>query len=104
MRDGKKLKEIEEEDIVIFIFIGLFALKLFSNQVERKYRLCNDEDARKLYHYINEFTFIVAIIISGYYVWINLKEEEINHWAIIANVLSIIGVGIFLYFEIVSDD
>ena len=103
MRD-EKLKEIEEEDFIIYIFIALFVLKLYSNKVERKYRIYNDTSCRKRYHYINEITFIVAMLISIYYVYTNLKNNEVNYLAIIANVLSIVGVLIFLYFEIISDD
>lgn len=44
------------------------------------------------------------MLISIYYVYTNLKNDEINYLAIIANVLSIVGVIIFLYFEIISDD
>ena len=99
----KQLKEIRKEDIIWFIFIILFLLKMYSNEVERDYRINNKESSRKKYHYINEFTYIVAIAIAIYYICTNWKSES-KHISLITNGLSIIGLLIFVWLEIKSED
>ncbi len=99
-----KLKKIDEEDIVLVIFIGLFLLKLLSNMVEREYRISGRDDKRRMYHYINIFTFIVALIISLYYIYITLGEEEWDYLVLLANVLTVLTIFILIYKEVVSDD
>ena len=58
-----KLKQIDLEDFVLIIFIVLFIMKMWSNLEEREYRIYNDIEKKKRYHYINEFNFIVAFLI-----------------------------------------
>ena len=99
-----KLKKIDEEVIVLVIFIGLFLLKLLSNMVEREYRISGRDDKRRMYHYINIFTFIVALIISLYYIYITLGEEEWDYLVLLANVLTVLTIFILIYKEVVSDD
>lgn len=102
--NDEKVKKTYEEDSILFIFIVLFILKLYSNAVERNYRINYDINCRKRYHYINEFTFIVAGIIYLYYVYCNCCEEKINYLTLFANIMSLVIVVIFVYFEIVDDD
>jgi len=99
----EKLKNIDEEDFIWFIFIILFILKMYSNKVEREYRINKDENCRKRYHEINEFTYIVAIAIAIYYIYKNWNTDN-RKVSIITNVLSIIGLLIFAYIEITSND
>lgn len=103
MKD-EKLKEIDKEDFIWIIFIILFLFKLYSNNVEREYRINNNMKSRKKYHDINTFTLIVALIISIYYIYCNLKEEETNLVALICNVLSAVIIVVFIYYEITDED
>ena len=99
----QKLKDIDEEDIIWLIFIGIFILRIYSNKVEREYRINNKLDCRKKYHKINEFTYIIAIVIALYYIYRNWNTENRNI-SLITNGLSIIVLVIFYYLEETSND
>jgi len=99
----KKLKDINEEDFIWFIFIMLFLLKIYSNKIEREYRIKKDEKCRKLYHEINEFTYIIAILIAIYYIYRNWKTQN-RKVSIVTNTLAIISSIIFIYLELTSND
>ena len=102
--EDPKLKNVKIEDFLLIIFIILFFLKLHSNKVEKDYRINHNLQNRKKYHDINVFTFIVALIISIYYIYCNCKEEKMNYLLLIANILTLITVIIFIYLEITDDD
>lgn len=99
-----KLKQIDLEDFVLIIFIALFIMKMWSNLEEREYRIYNDIEKKKRYHYINEFTFIVAFLIYAYYVYRDYNNEEKNHLVMFANILSLVTLIIFIYLEVTSND
>lgn len=99
-----KLKSIDEEDFIFIVFIVLFLVKMYSNKVEREYRIRNDEKCRKRYHHINEIAFGISIIIYAYIVYSNYKTEDCDKLVLIANGLSLIVLLIFLYLEIICDD
>lgn len=98
-----KLKELDEEDLVWFIFIILFIIKMYSNLVERNYRINNSESDRVKYHNLNIFTYVIAIAIALYYIYVNWESNN-KRTSLITNGLSIIGLLIFLFLELNSDD
>ncbi len=98
-----KLKELDEEDLVWFIFIILFIIKMYSNLVERNYRINNSERDRVKYHNLNIFTYVIAIAIALYYIYVNWESDN-KRTSLITNGLSIIGLLIFLFLELNSDD
>lgn len=100
----EKIKKIDTEDFIWAVFLVLFLLKIHSNQVEREYRINNDESCRKRYHYINEFTLIAALLIYLYFIFCNCKEEKINGLALLGNILSVVTLVIFIYLELLDDD
>ena len=99
----KKLKDINEEDLIWCIFIILFIIKIYSNKVERKYRITNSEQYRRMYHNLNHFTYIIAILIAIYYIYRNWNTDN-RKTALITNSLSIIGLVIFIYTELKCED
>lgn len=100
---NSQLKDIDKEDVIWIIFILIFVLRMYSNEIERKYRIYKDELCRKRYHYINEFTYIVAIIIAIYCIYDGWNGEH-KGCCIITNSLSIIGLIIFIWLEISCED
>ena len=98
-----KLKELDEEDLVWFIFIILFIIKMYSNLAERNYRINNNESDRIKYHNLNIFTYVIAIAIALYYIYVDWDDDN-KYITIITNGLSIIGLLIFLFLELNSND
>ena len=98
-----KLKELDEEDLVWFIFIILFIIKMYSNLVERNYRINNSERDRVKYYNLNIFTYVVAIAIALYYIYVNWDDDN-KYITLITNGLSIVGLLIFLFLELNSND
>lgn len=98
-----KLKELDEEDLVWFIFIILFIIKMYSNLVERNYRINNNESDRIKYHNLNIFTYVIAIAIALYYIYVDWDDDN-KYITIITNGLSIVGLLIFLFLELNSND
>ena len=98
-----KLKELDEEDLVWFIFIILFIIKMYSNLVERNYRINNNESDRIKYHNLNIFTYVIAIAIALYYIFVNCDDDN-KYITLITNGLSIVGLLIFLFLELNSND
>lgn len=98
-----KLKELDEEDLVWFIFIILFIIKMYSNLIERNYRINNNESDRIKYHNLNIFTYVIAIAIALYYIYVDWDDDN-KYITIITNGLSIVGLLIFLFLELNSND
>ena len=90
-----KLKELDEEDLVWFIFIILFIIKMYSNLVEKSDRI--------KYHNLNIFTYVIAIAIALYYIYVNWDDDN-KYITLITNGLSIVGLLIFLFLELNSND
>ena len=112
----KKLKEIKIEDYIWIIYIGIIILSWYSNNLERKYILFNDQISKKEYKSIIEFIFFILFIVYLYFLngsykeYNNLKEtdskkkKDLVTLSLVGTLLLTISGFIFLYIAINDDN
>jgi hypothetical protein len=62
-----KLKELLAEDKIWLIYIGIIFLSWYSNNLERKYFVFNDQKSKQKYRNIIIFIFTILIIVYFYF-------------------------------------
>lgn len=101
-----KLKEIENENIVIFIYFILLFIYLYANTIEVNYIKYGNNEDKKTYRNLLFLVFSVAFIISLYYTINNYKNlnntnnneiYNLNILSLLANILIVIATGIYIY-------
>ena len=112
----KKLKELKIEDYIWVIYIGLIIMSWYSNNLERKYYIYNDEISKYKYREIIILIFTILIFIYIYFFKDSfdsvkeLKETDSNEkkllvtLSFIASLLILICGFIFLYISIRDED
>ena len=84
MNIGIKLKRIEREDLIWFIYLFIAIFALISDAYEKNYILTNNKKSQKLFKTINITVLCIAFFIYLYFVLINyedlkqLKKEATN--------------------------
>lgn len=63
----KRLKQIEIENNIWIIYIGIIILSIYGNSKEKDYFLTNNNQSKEIYRKINTFIFIVLIIVYSYF-------------------------------------
>ncbi len=111
-----RLKEIEEENIVWLIYLGIIALSYYANYKEVKYILTKSTKDKEEYRKIMLIIFIILVIIyyhftvSSYNSIKSLKETDtekkktLTYAAFIASLLVLISGIIFLIIIIKDED
>jgi len=69
-----KLKQLVAEDKIWLIYIGIIFLSWYSNSLERKYFVFNDQKSKQKYRNIIIFIFTILIIVYFYF----FKESVID--------------------------
>ena len=113
---NNKLKELNIEDFIWVIYIGIILLSWYSNILERKYYINNDNISKEEYRKIIIFIFSILIIVYLYFLKgsyddvINIKitdsnkKKELLYLSFIASLLIAISGIIFLYIAINDED
>ncbi len=111
-----KLREIDTEDFIWFIYLGIIFLSWYSNGLERKYFLENDKKSKEMYRHIIIFIFSVLVLVYLYFVkdsyeGVNslkqsdsFKKKELTVLSFISSLLIAISGFIFLYIAISDND
>lgn len=111
-----RLKEIEEENIVWLIYLGIIALSYYANYKEVKYILTKSTKNKEEYRKLMLIIFIILVIIyyhftvSSYNSIKSLKETDtekkktLTYAAFIASLLVLISGIIFLIIIIKDED
>lgn len=111
-----RLKEIEEENIVWLIYLGIIALSYYANYKEVKYILTKSTKDKEEYRKLMLIIFIILVIIyyhftvSSYNSIKSLKETDtekkktLTYAAFIASLLVLISGIIFLIIIINDKD
>ncbi|MBE6159789.1 MAG: hypothetical protein E7157_01940 [Lactobacillales bacterium] len=106
---NRKLEQIKIEDFIWIIYIGIIALSFYSNSLEEKYYLFNDNISKEKYRKIMIFIFSILIIVYLYFVkdslddYKNLKENDslkkkkLVTLSLIGSLLIALSGVIFLY-------
>ena len=111
-----KLKELNIEDFIWVIYIGIILLSWYSNSLERKYYINNDNISKEEYRKIIIFIFSILIIVYLYFLKSSYddvkniktidsnKKKELLYLSFIASLLIAISGIIFLYIAINDED
>ena len=111
-----KLKQLDIEDFIWVIYIGIIIMSWYSNSLERKYYIYNDAVSKEKYRKI--ITFIFLILIVGYVYFLkssiddikklksndSLRKKNLVYLSFVGSLLIFISGVIFLYISIVDDD
>ena len=113
---NNKLKELNIEDFIWVIYIGIILLSWYSNILERKYYINNDNISKEEYRKIIIFIFSILIIVYLYFlkgsyddvisikITDSNKKKELLYLSFIASLLIAISGIIFLYIAINDED
>ena len=113
---NKKIKEINTEDMIWVVYIGIIFLSFVSNSLEKKYYMNNDIKSKEKYQKIMIFIFAVLLIVYVYFLKSSIesiknlkpsdskKKKELVYLSFLASLLIAISGLIFLYIAIVDDN
>ena len=113
---NSKLKEIDNEDIIWVIYLGIIFLSFYSNSLERKYYTKNDKIAKEKYQKIMILIFAILFIVYLYFLKSSIKsiknikptdskkKKELIYLSFFASLLIAISGFLFLYIAVVDDN
>jgi ABC-type Mn2+/Zn2+ transport system permease subunit len=113
---NKKIKQLNIEDFIWIIYIGIIFLSYYSNSLERNYYLTNNIKSKEKYRKILIIIFTILIFVYIYFLkdayedFKNLKEtdsrkkQNLVTLSFIASLLIAISGAIFLYIAITDED
>lgn len=105
----EKLKELKIEEIIWIIYIGIIILSFYSNNLERKYFIFNDNIAKEKYRKIMILIFSILIVVYLYFlkdsyddykdlkVYNSDEKKQLVTLSFIASLFIFISGIIFLY-------
>ena len=112
----KKLKELQTEDYIWILYIGIIILSLYSKKKKKKYYVNNDLYSKKKYLDITVFIFVILVLVYSYFLkgshdsFKNLKQTDSNKkkklvtLSYVATILVFISGVIFLYVSLNNDN
>ena len=105
----EKLKRVEREDFIWFVYFFIIIGALLSNAYEKHYLKTNDSSNYKIFHTLNLTLFSLAFLIYLYFVIqnydeykqsTNKKEQLVSYVALIAALIFLIGGALQIYVEL----
>lgn len=112
----ERLKEIETEDVILGIFIILIILTYLANQAEKRYFIAGEEEDKKTYYYTQIIVFLVATLVSIFYVvksyqevislenYPSSKKKNYAHLSFISSIAALIASSIILYIAVTDTE
>lgn len=113
---NNKLKEINIENMIWVLYIGIIILSYYSNYLEKKYFINKDIKSKNEYRKIIIIIFSILVIVYFYFLndsYQGIKELNINdskkkkdlvYLSFIASLLIFISGIIFLYIAIEDEE
>lgn len=113
---NEKLKELKIEDFIWFVYIGIIILSWYSNSLERKYFIFNDQISKEKYRKIIIIIFSILVIVYFYFLsdsykslkslnqFDSNKKQDLVYLSFIASLLIAISGLIFLYIALEDED
>lgn len=107
-----RLKEIQIEDFIWIIYLGIIALSFYSNYIEKDYFINNSMDSKNKYRSIIILIFSILVIVYAYFLYDSyqsiksLKDSDtdktklLTYLSFYASLLIFISGLIFLYIAI----
>jgi len=111
-----RLKEINIENKIWFIYIGIIFLSWYSNYLEKKYFLNNDIESKEKYRQVIIFIFSVLVVVYFYFLKSSIndinnlkqfdsqKKKNLVYLSFVGSLLIFISGIIFLYIAIIDDN
>ena len=107
MKLEDRLKQINIENYIFYIYFGIIILSLYANKLEKKYLIYKDNQSKEKYRHIMILIFTIAICVYLYYTYdsyTGLKDDnysneikKYNNLSFFASSLVLISGLIFLY-------
>ena len=113
---SNKLKQLDIEDFIWIIYIGIIILSFYSNSLERNYYINKDNYCKNRYISITQIIFFILIIVYLYFLKDSIdsirslkssdsiKKKKLVYLSFIASLLIAISGFIYLYISFVNDD
>ncbi len=113
---SKRLKQLNIEDFIWIIYIGIIILSFYSNSLERKYFIYNNQKCKKKYQNINIIIFSILLIVYIYFlksaidelkklkVSDSYKKKKLVCLSFIASLFITISGFIFLYIAFMDNN
>ena len=107
-----RLKEIQIEDFIWIIYLGIIALSFYSNYLEKDYFINNSIDSKYKYRSIIILIFSILVIVYAYFLYDSYqsvkslkdcdtdKTKLLTYLSFYASLLIFISGLIFLYIAI----
>ena len=111
-----KLKQLQIEDFIWFLYLGIIVLSFYSNHLERDYYLYQNKISEKKNKKIMIFIFSILCIVYFYFFidskksvsqlkpWDSQKKKELNWLSLLASTLICISGILFLYIATENND
>ena len=113
---NNKLKQLNTEDFIWLVYIGIIILSWYSNNLERRYFLSNNYNCKKNYQMIMRIIFSILIVVYLYFLKNSLddfrnlkltdsiKKKKLVIISLIASICIAISGFLLLYIAFVDDD
>lgn len=113
---NNKLKQLNTEDFIWLLYIGIIILSWYSNNLERRYFLSNNYNCKKNYQMIMRIIFSILIVVYLYFlknslydfrnlkVTDSIKKKKLVIISLIASICIAISGFLLLYIAFVDDD
>lgn len=111
-----KLRQLNIEDFIWLVYIGIIILSWYSNSLERKYFLYNDHQSKEKYREIMILIFSILIVVYVYFLkdafddLRNLKptdpykKRRLVILSFIGSLMIAISGFIFLYIALIDEE
>ena len=113
---NRRLKQLKVEDFIWIIYIGIIVFSLYSNTLERKYFLYNDQRSKEKYRKIMIGIFVILVVVYAYFFKDSLddvkslspyeqpKVKNLTKLSLLGSFLILISGIIFLYIAIEDEN
>ena len=113
---NKKLKQLKTEDYIWIVYIGIIVLSWYSNSLERKYYVYNDQYSKNKYQKIMIIIFIILLFVYAYFLkdsfddlknltlYDSIKKKQLVTLSFIASLFIALSGVIFLYIALNNQD
>lgn len=114
--NSKRIKQINTENKIWIIYLGIIGLSLYANYFEKRYFLYNDLYAKKKYREILIFIFVILVIVYLYFfldsyhevenltAYDSKKKKDLSKLSLFGSGLILLSGILFLYIAIVDTD
>jgi len=114
--DKERLKQINIEDYIWLVYIGIIFFSWYSNYLERDFIVNNNEISKSKYRIIIISIFSILVVVYYYFFKSSLKDlnnlkstdseekKQLVYLSFIASLLILISGLIFLYIAIYDKD